>query len=113
MSIYIGNLSYEATDEDVNAIFAEYGTVKRVQLPVDRESGRKRGFGFVEMETEEEEAAAIEALDGAEWMGREIKVNKAKPRVERGAGGGGRRGGGRNKDGFSSSRDGGSYRDRY
>lgn len=103
MSIYIGNLSYQATEDDVNSVFAEYGTVKRVQLPVDRETGRKRGFGFVEMSTEEEEAAAIEALDGAEWMDREIKVNKAKPRTENK---GGRRGGGRNRDGFSSSRDG-------
>ncbi|MBO1350500.1 MAG: RNA-binding protein [Hormoscilla sp. GUM202] len=106
MSIYIGNLSYQATEEDVSGIFEEYGTVKRVQLPVDRDTGRKRGFGFVEMETEEEEKAAIDALDGAEWMDREIKVNKAKPRTERSPGGGGSRGGGRNRDGFSSSRDG-------
>jgi len=112
MSIYIGNLSYQATEEDVSGIFEEYGTVKRVQLPVDRNTGRKRGFGFVEMETEAEETAAIEALDGAEWMDREIKVNKAKPRTERSPGGGGRRGGGRNRDGFSYSRDGFS-RDRY
>jgi RNA recognition motif-containing protein len=76
-------------------IFAEYGTVKRVQLPTDRETGRMRGFGFVEMDTEAEETAAIEALDGAEWMGRDLKVNKAKPREDRGfSGGGGNRGGG-------------------
>ena len=79
-SIYVGNLSYEVTQEDLNEVFADYGSVKRVHLPTDRETGRPRGFGFVEMSTEEEEAAAIEALDGAEWMGREIKVNKAKPR---------------------------------
>jgi RNA recognition motif-containing protein len=109
MSIYIGNLSYEVTQEDVSDIFAEYGTVKRVQLPVDRETGRMRGFGFVEMSTEAEETAAIEALDGAEWMGRDLKVNKAKPREERspGGGGGGNRrsggggGGGGSRDGFS------------
>lgn len=83
MSIYVGNLSYTVTEEDLSSIFAEYGTVKRVQLPTDRESGRPRGFGFVEMETEEAETAAIEALDGAEWMGRSLKVNKAKPREER------------------------------
>ncbi|MEQ8960077.1 MAG: RNA-binding protein [Coleofasciculus sp. C2-GNP5-27] len=99
MSIYIGNLSYDATEEDVSSIFAEYGTVKRVQLPTDRETGRMRGFGFVEMESEAEESAAIDALDGAEWMGRDLKVNKAKPREPRGQGGG-RRGGG-NRDGFS------------
>jgi RNA recognition motif-containing protein len=102
MSIYVGNLSYQVAEEDVTAIFAEYGTVKRVQLPVDRETGRMRGFGFVEMSSDAEEDAAIEALDGAEWMGRDLRVNKAKPREERrpasngggGWGGGNRRGGG-------------------
>lgn len=94
MSIYVGNLSYDVTQEDLNAAFAEYGSVKRVQLPTDRETGRLRGFAFVEMGTEEEEAAAIEALDGAEWMGRDLKVNKAKPREDRGSFGGGNRGGG-------------------
>lgn len=89
MPIYVGNLAYAATQEEVEAVFAEYGTVKRVQLPVDRETGRKRGFGFVEMETEEEEDAAIEALDGAEWMGRDLRVNKARPREERRAPSGG------------------------
>ena len=83
MSIYVGNLSYQVTDEDLSEVFKDYGTVKRVQLPTDRETGRPRGFGFVEMSTEEEETKAIEALDGAEWMGRDIKVNKAKPRDER------------------------------
>lgn len=94
MSIYVGNLSYEVTSEDLTQIFAEYGTVKRVQLPTDRETGRLRGFGFVEMGSDAEETAAIEALDSAEWMGRDLKVNKAKPREERGGGsfgGGGRR----------------------
>ncbi|MDX2213770.1 MAG: RNA-binding protein [Oculatellaceae cyanobacterium bins.114] len=87
MSIYVGNLSYEVTESDLNQVFAEYGTVKRIQLPADRETGRMRGFGFVEMGTEAEETAAIEALDGAEWMGRDLKVNKAKPREERGSSG--------------------------
>lgn len=99
MSIYVGNLSYEVTQEDVASIFAEYGTVKRVQLPTDRETGRMRGFGFVEMASDAEESAAIEALDGAEWMGRDLKVSKARPREERGPGGGGNRRG--NQDGFS------------
>jgi RNA recognition motif-containing protein len=88
MSIYVGNLSYQVTQEDLKQAFEEYGTVNRVQLPTDRETGRMRGFAFVEMGTEEEEAAAIEALDGAEWMGRDLKVNKAKPREERGSSGG-------------------------
>jgi RNA recognition motif-containing protein len=95
MSIYVGNLSYEVTKDDLSAVFAEYGTVKRVQLPVDRETGRPRGFGFVEMSSDAEEEAAIQALDGAEWMGRDLKVNKARPREESGnRGGGGRSGGG-------------------
>ncbi|MEQ8462080.1 RNA recognition motif domain-containing protein [Coleofasciculus chthonoplastes] len=84
MSIYVGNLSYDVTAEDLSAVFADYGAVKRVQLPTDRETGRPRGFGFVEMETDDEETAAIEALDGAEWMGRNMKVNKARPRENRG-----------------------------
>lgn len=88
MSIYVGNLSYEVTQDDLTQAFAEYGTVKRVQLPTDRETGRLRGFAFVEMGTDAEETAAIEALDGAEWMGRDLKVNKAKPREERGSSGG-------------------------
>jgi len=100
MSIYVGNLSYEVTDADLKEVFKEYGNVTRVQLPTDRETGRVRGFAFVEMGTEAEESAAIEALDGAEWMGRNLKVNKAKPREERsggnrgGGGGYGNRGGG-------------------
>jgi RNA recognition motif-containing protein len=78
MSIYVGNLSYEVTQEDLSAAFAEYGSVKRVQLPTDRETGRMRGFAFVEMDTE--------------WMGRNLKVNKAKPREDRSSFGGNRRG---------------------
>jgi RNA recognition motif-containing protein len=93
MSIYIGNLSYQVTEDDLKLAFAEYGKVNRVQLPTDRETGRPRGFAFVEMETEAEESAAIEALDGAEWMGRDLKVNKAKPREERSPRGGGGGGG--------------------
>ncbi|MGH8001058.1 MAG: RNA recognition motif domain-containing protein [Brasilonema sp.] len=88
MSIYVGNLSYEITQDDLKQVFVEYGTVNRVRLPTDRETGKLRGFGFVEMETEAEETAAIEALNGAEWMGREMTVNKAKPREDRGSSGG-------------------------
>ena len=91
MSIYVGNLSFEVKKEDLNAAFAEYGSVKQVQLPTDRETGRMRGFGFVEMSTDAEETAAIDALDGAEWMGRSLKVNKAKPREDRSSFSGGRR----------------------
>lgn len=83
MSIYVGNLSYEVNQEDLNKVFTEYGTVKRVHIPTDRETGRARGFAFVEMESETNEDQAIQALDGAEWMERELKVNKAKPREDR------------------------------
>ncbi|MEH2139231.1 RNA recognition motif domain-containing protein [Nostoc sp.] len=95
MSIYVGNLSYDVTQDALSTVFAEYGSVKRVQLPTDRETGRLRGFAFVEMSSEDEETKAIEALDGAEWLGRDLKVNKAKPREDRGGSfGGGNRGGG-------------------
>lgn len=87
MSIYVGNLPFAASQEDVSSIFADYGTVKSVQLPIDREMRRMRGFGFVEMETETEEMAAIEALNNTEWMSRELKVNKARPRTEQGSSG--------------------------
>ncbi len=91
MSIYVGNLNYEINQEDLSEVFSEYGNVKRVHLPTDRETGRKRGFGFVEMETEAAEAKAIETLDGAEWMGRELRVNKARPRENRNSFSGDRR----------------------
>jgi RNA recognition motif-containing protein len=94
VSIYVANLSYEVKPEDISEIFTEYGTVKGVNLPTDRETGRVPGFAFVEMETEAEETAIIDALDGAEWMERVMKVNKAKPRENRGGGGRGNNGGG-------------------
>lgn len=103
MSIYVGNLSYEVEQDDLKQVFSEYGTVKSVQLPVDRETGRVRGFAFVEMGSDAEEAAAIEALDTAEWMGRSLKVNKARPKSEGGSFGGGRR----------SGNNGGGYSRRY
>jgi len=86
MTIYIGNLSYQATEDDLREVFAEYGTIKRVVLPVDRETGRMRGFAFVEMAQDSEEDSAITELDGAEWMGRQLRVNKAKPREAGGQG---------------------------
>ncbi len=101
MSVYVGNLSFDVTQDDLSQAFAEYGTVKSVQLPTDRETGRMRGFGFVEMSSDAEETAAIDALDGAEWMGRDLKVNKAKPREDRRPSGGG---GGWDNNRRSSSR---------
>jgi RNA recognition motif-containing protein len=94
VTIYVGNLSFQATEEDLREVFAEYGEVKRISLPMDRETGRKRGFAFVEMGTETEEDKAISELDGAEWLGRELRVNKARPRTEGSDSGGSRRGGG-------------------
>ncbi|OUL37265.1 RNA-binding protein [Nostoc sp. T09] len=85
-----GNLSYEVTQETLNTVFAKYGSIKQVSLPTDRETGRVRGFAFVEMSTDASSASAIESLDGAEWMGRNLKVNKAKPREDRGSFGGNR-----------------------
>ena len=93
MSIFVGNLSYDISQDDLVEVFKEYGNVQRVHIPVDRETGRKRGFAFVEMENKAQETTAIEALDGAEWMGRSIKVNEAREREERAPfnGGGGDR----------------------
>ena len=88
MSILIGNLSYQVSEDDIKEVFAEYGSVKRVNVPVDRESGRVRGFAFVEMSNDAEETGAIEALDGAEWMGRTMRVDKARPRENNNRGGG-------------------------
>ena len=82
MTIYVGNLSYQATPNDLSEVFTEYGTVKRVSLPTDRETGRLRGVAFVELAEEDQEDAAIAELDGSEWMGRQLKVNKAKPRED-------------------------------
>ena len=93
MSIYVGNLSYQVTQEDLNEVFTEYGEVKRVHIPTDRDTGRMRGFAFVEMTSDSQEEAAISTLDGAEWMGRTLKVNKARERENRRGGsfnGGGR-----------------------
>ena len=97
MSIYVGNLSYEVTEADLSSVFAEYGSVKRVHVPTDRETGRVRGFAFVEMDSADQEEAAISQLDGAEWMGRTMKVNKARERENRGYSSGNGRGQRRNR----------------
>ncbi len=80
MSIYVGNLAYEINQEDLSEVFNEYGSVQRVDIPTDRETGQTRGFAFVEMKSEANEDKAIKVLDGAKWMGRDIKVDKARPR---------------------------------
>jgi RNA recognition motif-containing protein len=102
MSLYVGNLSYDVTREDLERVFAEYGDVKRVSLPTDRETGRPRGFAFVDMAAESQEDSIIESLDGAEWMGREMRVNKARPRddARSGASAGSNNGGNYRRTGF-------------
>ena len=80
VTIYVGNLSFQASDEDVREVFGEYGEIQRVSLPVDRETGRMRGFAFVELTDEANEDKAISELDGAEWLGRQLRVSKARPR---------------------------------
>lgn len=90
MTIYIGNLSFQASEDDIKDVFAEYGEVTRISLPIDRETGRKRGFAFVDMVDESKEDRAISELDGAEWLGRALRVNKARPRADGDGGGEGR-----------------------
>lgn len=80
MTIYVGNLSFQMTEEDLKTLFGEYGKVNQVSLPRDRETDRLRGFAFVDMEDSSQEDKAIAAIDGSEVMGRQLKVNKAKPR---------------------------------
>jgi len=87
--LYVGNLSYDATENDLQDLFAQAGAVTSVNLMQDRETGRPRGFGFVEMATEADTAKAISMLDGKDFKGRALTVNEARPREERGGGGGG------------------------
>ncbi len=93
--MYVGNLSYDATDSEIRELFEAHGTVTDVFIVKDRESGRPRGFAFVSMETPEQMNAAIEGLNGEEFSGRALTINEARPREERpqGGGGGGGRGG--------------------
>jgi RNA recognition motif-containing protein len=91
MTIYVGNLSFDAEVEDLKQLFTEYGSVSKCSLPLDRDTGRKRGFAFVDMSSPVEETKAIDDLQDVEWMGRSIRVNKAEPRGNNGGGGGGQR----------------------
>jgi len=95
-NIFVGNLSFNATEDGVRALFQEYGTVDRVSVVTDRETGRARGFGFVEMSNDSEAERAISALNGQDLDGRALNVNEARPKEDRGFGGGG---GGRGKGG--------------
>jgi len=95
MKLYVGNLAFQTTSEELQTMFAQAGTVESVSLIEDRETGRSRGFGFVEMSSKEEGAAAIQQFNGKDMGGRALNVNEAKPREDRGGGGGGRNGGSR------------------
>ncbi|HWN09972.1 MAG TPA: RNA-binding protein [Pyrinomonadaceae bacterium] len=95
MKLYVGNLAFQTTSEELQTLFAQAGTVESVSLIEDRETGRSRGFGFVEMSSKEEGAAAIAQFNGKDMGGRALNVNEAKPREDRGGGGGGRNGGSR------------------
>jgi RNA recognition motif-containing protein len=103
--LYVGNLSFNTSTQDLEALFAEFGTVQSANVIEDRETGRPRGFAFVEMSSGDEAQAAIASLDGKEVDGRNLKVNEAKPQESRGGGGGGGRGG------YGGG--GGGRRDRY
>lgn len=115
MKLYVGNLSFNTSNQDLSELFSQMGTVETATVVEDRDTGRSRGFGFVEMSSREEGEKAIEELNGKEFAGRELKVNEAKPRENRGFGGGGgggfRNGGGGgnwNSGGYGGGRNGNS-----
>ena len=104
MKLYVGNLSFQTSSEDLQELFAQAGTVESASVVEDRDTGRSRGFGFVEMSSKEEAEAAIAQFNGKEFGGRSLTVNEAKPREDRGGGrggfgGGGNRGGGGGRGG--------------
>src|SRR5881392_2845006 len=108
--LYVGNLAFQTTSEELQALFAQAGTVESASVVEDRMTGRSRGFAFVEMSTAEEATAAIDQFNGKEVGGRALKVNEAKPRENRNGGGGGGRGGfggGGGRGGFGGNRGGG------
>ncbi len=92
--LYVGNLSYQTTDESLSSRFQEFGTVESARVITDRETGRSKGFAFVEMSSDQEAASAVTGLDGQEFEGRNLKVSEARPQENTGRGGGGGGGGG-------------------
>jgi RNA recognition motif-containing protein len=105
--LYVGNLSYQMTDQQLNELFAESGNVSSAQVVTDRYTGQSRGFGFVEMASEDEAQQAIAAINGKNIGGRSLVVNESRPREEGRGGGGGNRGGGGGYGGGGGSRGGG------
>jgi cold-inducible RNA-binding protein len=95
--LYVGNLSYDVTDSDLQTLFSPHGAVQSAQVIMDRDTGRSKGFGFVEMNNNDEAQAAIKALNGQESNGRALTVNEARPREERSGGGAGRSDAGRSR----------------
>ena len=91
MKMYVGNLSFDTTKQELETLFSEHGSVTDVHIPMDRESGQPRGFAFVTMDSKSSMDAAMSAINGKDVGGRTLKVNEAQPREERGGGGGGRR----------------------
>jgi RNA recognition motif-containing protein len=115
--LYVGNLAFQTTSQDLQQLFAQAGTVESASVIEDRDTGQSKGFAFVEMSTEEEAASAIEQFNGKEVAGRTLKVNEARPRENRGGGGGGRgfggnRGGGNRGGGGGFGRGGGGNQGR-
>jgi len=108
--LYVGNLSYEVDSSELQQIFAQHGTVTSAEVVADRMTGRSRGFGFVEMGSDDEAQAAIAALNGQQHGGRALTVNEAKPREDRGGGGGG---GGGSRGGYGGGGGGGRDRGGY
>src|SRR5712691_8751970 len=109
MKLYVGNLAFQTSSQDLQELFGQAGTVESASVVEDRDTGRSRGFGFVEMSSKEEGATAISQFNGKEVNGRSLTVNEAKPRENRAGGGGGRGGfgGGRSGGGYSGNRGGG------
>lgn len=103
-NLFVGNMSFQTSESDLRALFEPFGQITRVHIAMDRETGRARGFAFVEMANDEEAAKAIAALDGKDVGGRNLKVNEARPKTERSGPprGGGGGGGGRGKERFST-----------
>jgi RNA recognition motif-containing protein len=118
--LYVGNLAFQTTSQDLQDLFAQAGTVESASVIEDRDTGQSKGFAFVEMSSEEEAAAAIEQFNGRELAGRMLKVNEARPRENRGGGGGrgfggnrGGGGGGNRGGGFGGNRGGGNHGRRH
>ncbi|HYY42410.1 MAG TPA: RNA-binding protein [Pyrinomonadaceae bacterium] len=109
MKLYVGNLSFQTSSQDLQELFAKAGTVETANVVEDRDTGRSRGFGFVEMSNREEGEAAIQQFNGKEFNGRNLTVNEARPREDRGNRGGGGGGGGRGGFGGNRSGGGGGY----